>query len=323
MPPVRTIDLFCGAGGSSWGARLAGAKIVAGSDRWELAGGVYARNFPEARFIKGALEDHDPHELLDQLGNIDLLLASPECTNHSPAKGNQPRCELSRETAFQVTRFAEVFEPRWIVIENVVSMRNWQRYGEFVDELRRLGYSVKPQILQADHFGVPTSRRRLFLLCDRDNDAPNVVPYQNTARKVAGDVVDLNGHYTWSPLRTPRRAQATIERAERGFEVLGTDKPFLLVYYGSDHAGGWQSLDVPLRTITTVDRFAAVKPARNGHEMRMLQVPELKAAMSFPKRFTFPNGSRREKIHMIGNAVCPRLMRRVVHTLIGSGQRST
>lgn len=320
VPPIRAIDLFCGAGGSSWGTRTAGVQIAAGFDRWDRAGEAYQRNFPEARFVLGRLEDHDPHELLGQLGNIDLLLASPECTNHSPAKGNQPRCELSRETAFQVTRYAEAFEPRWIVVENVVSMRNWQRYGEFIGELRRLGYSVKPQVLQADRFGVPTSRRRLFLLCDRENDVPKVVPYQNTARRVARDVVDLNGHYTWSPLRTPRRAQATIERAERGFEALGTDEPFLLVYYGSDHAGGWQSLDVPLRTITTVDRFAAVRPSENGHEMRMLQVPELKAAMSFPKRFIFPNGTRREQIHMIGNAVCPRLMRRVVRSLIGNGK---
>lgn len=49
--------------------------------------------------------------------------------------------------------------------------------------------------------------------------------------------------------------------------------------------------------------------------MRMLQVPELKKAMGFPQRFAFPAGSRRDQIHMIGNAVCPHLMQTVIRTL--------
>ena len=35
---LRALDLFCGAGGSSWGAQAAGAQIVAAFDRWPLAG---------------------------------------------------------------------------------------------------------------------------------------------------------------------------------------------------------------------------------------------------------------------------------------------
>lgn len=320
MPRVRTIDLFCGAGGSSWGARLGGAKIVAGFDRWELAGEVYAQNFSEARFIHGNLDEHEPKKLARTLGKIDLIMASPECTNHSPAKGNQPRCEASRETAFQVTRYAETFQPRWLIIENVVNMRRWARYDEFIATLKELGYHVNPQVLKADHFGVPTSRRRLFLLCDRNQKPDAVVPNSNVRRRTAREIVDLNGQYKWSPLRTPRRAAGTLERAERGMATLGKKEPFLLVYYGSDHAGGWQSLDAPLRTITTVDRFAIIRPDTEGHKMRMLQVPELKMAMGFPQRFEFPSGSRREQIHMIGNAVCPKLMRNVVRSLVNNGK---
>jgi site-specific DNA-cytosine methylase len=94
------------------------------------------------------------------------------------------------------------------------------------------------------------------------------------------------------------------------------DKPFLLVYYGSDGGGGWQRLNRPLRTITTVDRFALVKPdPHHGHVMRMLQVPELQAAMGMPSTMSFKTGSRRERIKMIGNAVCPPVMKDVVRHL--------
>src|SRR6185295_18486594 len=106
---IRALDLFCGAGGSSWGAREAGVEIVAAFDLWPIAGEAHDANFPEAEFVLGPLEQLDVRALATRLGQIDLILASPECTNHSPAKGNKPRCERSKETAFQVVRFAEAF----------------------------------------------------------------------------------------------------------------------------------------------------------------------------------------------------------------------
>lgn len=316
QPRIRALDMFCGAGGSSWGAREAGVEIVAAFDLWPLAGEAHDVNFPEAEFIPGRLEELDVDALVQRLGPIDLILASPECTNHSPAKGNKPRCEQSKDTAFQVVRFAQAFKPRWVVIENVVNMRKWNRYAEFKSALEKLGYHLCEQVLNSAHFGVPQSRRRLFLVADRQQMPPKVTPRKSEPKKVA-DIVDLNGTYRWTPLRQPNRAKATLERAERGFAALGEANPFLLVYYGSDGSGGWQRLNRPLRTITTVDRFALVKPdPDHGHVMRMLQVPELQAAMGMPPRMKFETGSRRERIKMIGNAVCPPVMKRVVKQLV-------
>ncbi|HKY54970.1 MAG TPA: DNA cytosine methyltransferase, partial [Anaerolineales bacterium] len=56
----------------------------------------------------------------------------------------------------------------------------------------------------------------------------------------------------------------------------------------------------------------------HGHVMRMLQVPELQAAMGMPKSMKFEVGTRRDRIKMIGNAVCPPVMRTVVRILTGS-----
>ena len=314
MQRIRAIDLFCGAGGSSWGARLAGVEIAAGFDMWKPATDVYQDNFPEAEIYTERLEDHDLNNVASRLRKIDLILASPECTNHSPAKGNHHRCEKSKDTAFQITRFAAVLKPRWIVVENVVGMRNWSRYCEFTQALRDLGYQISEQVLSAADFGVPQKRRRLFILCDRKCKPKEVRPTTDKYKPVS-PIICANGIYKFSPLRTKRRAQATIERAERAIAELGKKKPFLIVYYGSDHAGGWQRLDKPLRTITTLDRFAYVRPTKSGHEMRMLQVPELKAAMGMPKRFRFRHGTRRDRIKLTGNAVCPPVMRQVVSRL--------
>jgi DNA (cytosine-5)-methyltransferase 1 len=130
--------------------------------------------------------------------------------------------------------------------------------------------------------------------------------------------------YPVSPLETGRRARATIDRADRAVLELGTGKPFLLVYYGSDKAGGWQRIDAPLRTVTTIDRFALVKWEHGKRAMRMLQVPELERAMGFDsqlegRNFQLRRGSRRDRVRLLGNAVCPPVMEQIVRHLATAG----
>lgn len=310
---LRAIDLFCGAGGSSWGAKQAGIQIVAGFDLWSLAGKIHKANFPDSEFVEGRLENHDLSELVRRFGKIDLILASPECTSHSPARGNKPRSNQSKDTAFEVVRYASALQPRWIVIENVVSMRRWSRFKEFKAGLEKEGYHIREQVLNAMNFRVPQSRRRLFLLCDR-RQLPRKIRIISRTPKPASTVVNLNGKYNWTPLHKKGRAKATLARARRAFRGIGPKRPFLMVYYGSDAAGGWQRLDQPLRTITTLDRFAIVKRTRRRRLMRMLQVPELQVAMGM-EHLCLNKGTRRDKIKLLGNAVCSPVMRCVVRQL--------
>ncbi|MFH0991460.1 MAG: DNA cytosine methyltransferase [bacterium] len=311
---IRAIDLFSGAGGSSWGARAAGVKIVAAFDVWDVACLTHTANFPRTKYYSKRLEELNLNSVVKELGRIDLIIASPECTNHSPARGKRPHSEESKNTAFQVVRFARELKPRWIVVENVVSMRRWNRYEEFKKSMESLGYNLREQVLDASDFGVPQTRRRLFILADLQHE-PREIVSKGVKLASARTIVNLNGKYVWTPLRKRNRAQATLRRASRAIKVVGEDKPFLIVYYGSDHAGGWQKLNRPLRTITTLDRFAIVKPSKEGHLMRMLQVPELQAAMGMPKAMKFRIGTRRDQLKMIGNAVCPPVMRKVITQL--------
>jgi DNA (cytosine-5)-methyltransferase 1 len=94
------------------------------------------------------------------------------------------------------------------------------------------------------------------------------------------------------PLRL--RAQPTRDRADRAILTLGKKVPFLIVYYGSDGAGGWQPLDRPIRTLTTLDRFGLVTWSGSTPMLRMLQVPELKRAMGFEDSYRLDHGSRRD-----------------------------
>ena len=258
--------------------------------------------------------------MLDDLGQIDLLLASPECTHHSVAKGNRPRCEESKQLAFQVIRYAKLLEPRWIVVENVIQMRSWPSFTDWLARLHRLGYNTIHPTLDAARFSVPQTRRRLFVICDREQLPAEPRPYKRKDATVEW-VIQRAKHGKWSydftPLDKESRAVATVERAERAIKALGPDQEFIMVYYGSDGAGGFQTVDRPLRTITTLDRFALVRPNCIGHEMRMLQPPELALAMGFPAGYKFPkSASRRECVKLMGNAVCPPVMKAIVRSLI-------
>jgi DNA (cytosine-5)-methyltransferase 1 len=315
---VRGLDLFCGAGGSSRGANMAGAEIVGAIDVWDLAQETFRDNFPSAKFYRNRCEILAPTAIKRQIGAIDILLASPECTSHTCAKGSSPRSEKSRGTAFEVIRYAEVFKPRWIVVENVVHMRSWRRFPSWLNAIARLGYHTRIQVLNAADFGVPQTRRRLIVTADLQC-VPPLVKGNPAVRILAAQLIESDNGFRYSPLRKKGRAKPTLVRAGRAIKAVGTHEPFLLVYYGSDGAGGWQRLNRPLRTITTVDRFAYVRPTEKGHELRMLQVPELKRAMGFPDEHVFSRGTRRDKVKLIGNAVCPPVMRAVVECLVHGG----
>lgn len=289
--------------------------MVCGIDMCPVATETFSANFTGSHVITSRLEDIDLVTLKKRIGKIDILLASPECTNHTCARGSAPRDESSQATAMLVTDYVRAFHPRWLVIENVIQMRKWSRYGELKHALENLGYYLEEQILDSSEFGVAQTRRRLFLLADRKQNPNSVIHGCSDLRKTAQSILDATGTWKTSPLFKDRRASATLERAKRAFKALGEDASFLLVYYGSDGSGGWQPLSRPLRTITTLDRFALVESNGNGSRMRMLQVPELKRAMGFNENYKLPEGTRRDRIRLLGNAVCPPVMEAIVRSL--------
>jgi DNA (cytosine-5)-methyltransferase 1 len=144
---VTATDLFCGAGGSSIGfERLEGCELRLGLNHWQRAIETHATNFQNA--------DHDCEDVaslttaqIRRYPDSDILLASPECTNHSLAKGARRRKpqasslfedgpagddeqERSRATMWDVVRFTEQKLQKGrpykaVVVENVVDAFKW------------------------------------------------------------------------------------------------------------------------------------------------------------------------------------------------------
>lgn len=307
------VDLFCGAGFGARGAVRGGGVPLLGLDAWSLATQTYKTNFPHADILTEKIESVSASELGGKY-RPDVLLTSPECTSHSIARGAKPGLEKSRETAIGIVPWVRAMEPRWVIVENVNRMRKWDRHDELVQTIEGLGYSVSDLFLNSADFGSPQARKRLFLVCDREGtkvSRDDLLSLAKTKRKTANDIINWKADYPVALLRKPGRAEATLERAERAIEQIGTGVPFLIVYYGSDYAGGWQPLDVPLRTVTTVDRFGLVTWKGETPYMRMLQPDELLVAMGGSTDHVLPHGNRREKVKLCGNGVCSDVMTRI------------
>jgi DNA (cytosine-5)-methyltransferase 1 len=300
------VDLFCGAGFGARGAVRGGGVPLLALDVWELATRNYNANFPEAEIITDRIETVDPISVGKKY-KPDVLLTSPECTSHSIARGAKPSSEESREAALCIGPWVKALNPRWVIVENVNRMKKWERHNELVQAIEGLGYTVSDLLLNSADFGMAQARKRMFLICDsqgRRIKREMLMRFGNPQTQTARDIIDWKAGYPSSELYKEGRAKATLERAERAMKALGRQVPFIIVYYGSDYAGGWQPLDVPLRTITTLDRFGLVTWRGDTPYLRMLQPSELSKAMGGGAEHILPYGNRREKVKLCGNGVC-------------------
>lgn len=201
---VEITDLFCGAGGSSLGAELAGGELRLALNHWPRAIETHATNFQQA--------DHDCNDVsalttarIRAYPDTDILLASPECTNHSLAKGGKrvkPQAsslfddgpggsdeqERSRATMWDVVRFAEqkILKGRpykGIVVENVPDAFWWgperpgfkngdgSLFDAWLQAMDALGYRHEIVWLNSMFAGalqagrsVPQSRDRMYVV---------------------------------------------------------------------------------------------------------------------------------------------------------------
>lgn len=300
---MRTIDLFAGAGGFSTGARMAGARVLWAANHWPAAVRWHAANHADTVH---ACQDLQQADFRDAPAH-DLLLASPACQGHSPARGKErPHHDALRSTAWAVVTCAEVHRPYAAVVENVPEFTRWALYPAWCAAWHALGYALQPMVLDAADHGVPQHRRRLFVVATRTRH-PLALQLVHREHRAAADVIDFNAG-AWSAIDKLGRSARTLARVESGRKALG-DR-FLAPYYGSGSGETGRSLARPIGTITTRARWAVI----DGDRMRMVSVAEGREFMGFPADYLLP-ASNAEAWTLLGNAVAPMVACDVIEAL--------
>ena len=179
---ITMTDLFCGAGGSTSGAvQVPGVVVQMATNHWRLAVETHNTNHPDTDHDCADISQVDPR----RYPATDILWASPECTNHSQAKGRKRNvdatpdlfgdslpdeaAERSRATMWDVVRFAEHHHYPAIVVENVVDAARWVLWPAWRASLDALGSCVHVVYLNSMHaqaagLPAPQSRDRLYVV---------------------------------------------------------------------------------------------------------------------------------------------------------------
>lgn len=182
-PPIA-VSLFSGAGGMDLGIRAAGFQVAVQVERdhWccESLRAENQRTDEPTITIEQDITTVEPQSLLDQMGvqpgDVDLLFGGPPCQTFSAMGKRASLADDRGLLLFQMVRFAEVLQPRAVLIENVKGLLNAPdakgRRGGVVAKLRaeleKLGYTVAYKVLHAADYGVPQARDRLFIVATEE-----------------------------------------------------------------------------------------------------------------------------------------------------------
>ena len=162
--------MFAGIGGFRAGlTRAGGFQCVGHCEIDKYADASYRaihdireeeRYYPDAR-------DIDP----DDLPDFDLLCGGFPCQAFSNAGRRRGFADARGTLFFEIARLAEAKRPRYLLAENVpglLSHDHGKTFAVILSTFGDLGYHVEWAVLNSKHFGVPQSRKRVFLICYLD-----------------------------------------------------------------------------------------------------------------------------------------------------------
>lgn len=298
------VDNFAGGGGASTGIELATGRVVdiaVNHDPDAIL--MHQTNHPHTTHYQASVWDIDPREVC-RGRPVGLAWFSPDCKHFSKAKGGKPVDKHIRGLAWIALRWAGTVRPRVIILENVEEFQTWgpvrkgrpvkskvgSTFRKFISQLRVLDYDVEWRELTAADYGVPTIRKRFFLVarCDgrpivwpEPTHAPADSPEAQVGRKKpwrsAAEIIDwslpcpsifdskaeIREKYGLSAQR-PLKPN-TLRRIARGLDkfVLKETKPFLLSIGYGERVGQKpriQDIERPLNTAVYTGKQYLAQP---------------------------------------------------------------
>jgi DNA (cytosine-5)-methyltransferase 1 len=260
-------------------------QVALAVNHWRTAIYSHQANHPDTRHICARIDDIDPrHDQALRELDLDLLMASPECTHFSRARGGQPVEDQKRATPWHVIIWAEAKRPQWIVIENVPEFVEWGPiddhgkpiksakgtvFAQWLKSLEAVGYQVDRQILDSADFGAATKRKRLFIIARRGRSKRHI-PYPSPTHSSdryasAASVIDWSRPCPSIFTRKRPLAAKTLRRIEIGLRKFVTpvvtgatgelDTSFVVNLRNNQDAS---SAAAPLSTITAGARHHGV-----------------------------------------------------------------
>lgn len=347
----RILDLFCGAGGFSYGMeKNPQFKTFLSLDNDEYVGETFKRNFPNCTVVVGDITSTEIKDHIisksKELG-INMIIGGPPCQGFSN-KGKKlglkdPRNFLFREFLYLV----EEIKPEVFVIENVkalLSTSNGWFKNEIVKVIKEMGYFVEYGVLNASHFGVPQARERAIFICSKRKSVSLPSQTSESITTVRDAISDLAYHESGEgnfeeDYITPatssyqelmradskklynhlasKHKQIAIDKLkmippEKGKEFLPTE-----LHGKQQFRTTWGRLKWDEVSPTIDTRFDAASNGTNNHPFlnRAITPREAARIQSFDDNFVFV-GSKVRIRKQIGNAVPPLMAKAIADKIL-------
>ena len=336
---LNVLDLFCGAGGLSYGFKLAGCNIVGGVEWDEDALNTHSVNFKSEFEFCGDIKNITNQMIVDKLMGVDVIIGGPPCQGFSAANRYEKETDDPRNKLFfEYLRFVEVIKPKAFVIENVrqiLTKDNGYAKDRIIEITKKLGYNTKVQVLLASDYGVPQDRKRAVFVGIRNDykkafnfDKLTKINKKFTVYDAIGDICYPEKKVSNEFLKFARDTNMPLRNHEPKFPNKKVQERISYVPQG----GNWENVPPHLwdtqrdnRHSSAYKRLSFNEPSitiDTGHMNyfhpifnRVPTVRESARLQSFPDSFVFC-GSQGSQYKQVGNAVPPLMSKAIAQELI-------
>ncbi len=328
---IEAVDLFCGAGGLSFGLNQAGLKIRAGIDFDPACKYPFEEN-NGATFIESdvsLVKGKDISNLYTDKADIKVLAGCAPCQPFSKYRqGEDTSADKKWKLLYEFSRLVGETKPDVVTMENVPELRGHKVFFDFVNELIDKEYQVSYGIINCLNYGVPQSRKRLVLLASKLGGISIIAPSHSpenfvTVKQAIGHLpAILSGErHKKDPLHMSTRLSEInlrrIKQSKQGGTWRDWDEDLLLACHKKQSGKSYSSVygrmtwGSPAPTMTTL--CYGIGNGRFGHpdQDRAISLREAAIFQTFPETYKFspPDDKPCMKIigRLIGNAVPVRL----------------
>jgi DNA (cytosine-5)-methyltransferase 1 len=282
-------DSFCGAGGVSRGADLAGFHAQYAVDKSPDVWETYKTNFPGCSLYMGSVDDFIKHNGTCQR-KADILHLSPPCQPFSPAHTRAAANDDDNTFALMgCFSLIEATRPRIVTLEQTFGITH-ERHGEYlralINDFTGQGFSLRWQIVRLATWGSAQDRKRLILIAAAPGERLPPFPRPSHSEDGIGGLKSFN-------TIAKALSQAMTGDDLHDLDTVRRHDPPKAPYRGDRLSG----------TITT-------SPGGFYHPdgTRDLTLREYASLQGFPRHHTF-SGTRTSILRQIGNAFPPNTVR--------------
>ncbi len=268
---INVTDLFAGAGGFSLGFEAAGYHVQSAIEIDAWACETLSENHTGTNVIKASLTEISDADLKAACSGSRVIVGGPPCQGYSIANLKAGDPTDPRNTLFmEFVRAVSLSAPDLIILENVPGLlKRKAKCGQFVvdliaSEFEQLGYNVTWTVLEAQSFGVPQLRPRLFVVGVKSGKWTFPKPTHGASKAGQLDLLEtplIPYVTTWEAISDLPQIQA-----REGSENVELEVPPHNDYQALLRAGGSETFNhVAMRhSARLVDRFSHLQWGQSG-----------------------------------------------------------